>query len=109
MDEVQVNPEYVEAALQAVACYGAVMKQTHGTSPKLRSLDQYVEFGLEFTDIADLISSLLHLSQCLKNAGLQTMDPEHIRDRAWNNFYCEVLDPDDIELDQREMRKKNGT
>lgn len=96
---MEANLEYANMALMSVCQY----KQLSGKNfqPYKQNLRQ---FGLEDSDLVDLITSTLHLAQQLQNEG-QDIDPEQVWNSAWMHFDAEVLHPDDIEQDQRRMRK----
>lgn len=101
---MKTNPEYVAKALVAVSSY--VQAQNAPQYAK----GEYCRFKLEDSDLTDTIASILHLAEELRNEG-QDIDPRLVWERAWCHFDAEVLDPDDIEQNQREVAEErdNGS
>ena len=103
---MEVNVEYANSALSAVCTYKEGRKRG---APQYRD-GEFCQFELEDYDLTDVITSILHLAEQLKNEG-EDVDPECVWRLVWDHFNREVLEPDDIEMGRRQMEaedKKRG-
>ena len=96
---MQVNLEYASKAVDALLRYESI-----GSRPGVKA--RFRHLGFDGDDIGNLLASLMHLAQQLKNEG-EDIDVRVLWESAWNNFEKEVLIPDDIELGQREVAADN--
>lgn len=100
---MKINLAYASRALETLRHFKSESGKLY---PTVYAEGNYSLLGVNRDDIVDLMASLLHLAQQMKNEG-EELDPEVVKDTAWHHFECEVLEPDDIEIGQREVAAEN--